>query len=476
VADTSIVNLDPGSTDRARYVLGRGNWAPPAQNGRPWVPDLTNPSAAVRLTGDQVIDVLILGDGYTDQGEFEAHLADWLDDFYAVEVYDRFRGAFRVRALFTRSDERCSAVRRSYYRVAINSSGGVSGNNWWNAGTSNGRLFRRRLFDAAEAFDANGRRYPSSLDVSAGGLVIHNELARLYSHLVVVMLVWAQGDSGPYSASGRTRRVKRRSSYVNVAFGAYSLHEFGHAFAYLEDEYIDGRGSRARRRNPRDPSLFTLSNIAFSDRLASALWTHLSPWGSAPRQAAGEEPSPTVGWLWRGGEHDRRVWHAEYHCLMNGSHDNYAYTSTQAQDPTAGPDGRYHGDGANLRWRHPPRFCLWCQEIVAARILEKTGQLAAPGDPSGINARGRVWYERWVAQWRRLYWTFFDVTRQIRERESLYANPALEPGSFTDIRRPDGTYLPVWRSDLYKPFRAAPGGGTASPDAGDDEELVMLNA
>ena len=113
-----------------------------------------------------------------------------------------------------------------------------------------------------------------------------------------------------------------------MAFGAHALHEFGHAFAYLEDEYIDGRGSRATRNNPSPRSLFTLSNLSFSDRWGSVPWEHVSPWGRERRQGTSLTPPPVVGWLWRGGEHDRGVWHAEYHCLMNGKHDNYAYVLT----------------------------------------------------------------------------------------------------------------------------------------------------
>ena len=80
---------------------------------------------------------------------------------------------------------------------------------------------------------------------------------------------------------------------MNVAFGAYSLHEFGHAFAYLEDEYIsdDARDQNpGRHSNPVVPSVFTLSNLSFNPTLDEALWVHLSPWGELERQAAGDEP------------------------------------------------------------------------------------------------------------------------------------------------------------------------------------------
>ena len=480
MADLTITNLDPLTSDEIRYELGRGNWAPTSEDDHAWIPALRScPGDTTRLTEDQVIDILILGDGYTDQTEFKGQLQSWMGDFFAVEVYERFRGTFRIRALFTRSAEHCSTARKSYYGVAVTSDGRVSSDHWWNANSSKGRRFRERLFESIGRFDMNTARYPGNLSVGGSGTVIHNELAGLYSNLVVLMLV---RTTGSLNASGRTRRVKKpdaQGTTINVGFGAYSLHEFGHAFAYLEDEYIEGRGSRANRRNPSGASLFTVSNLSFNDNLSGALWVHLSPWGMAPRQAAGSEPSPIVGWLWRGGEQDRRVWHSEYQCLMNGLHDNYAFTTVAADDPTAFPPGactRIQDGGANLRWRDPPRYCLWCQEIVAMRILEKTGQLEEVGDPGNINQRGKVWHARWVSEWRRLYWNFFDVTAQIQSRETLYANPSTEPGSFCQIQNPDGSYRNLWRSDLYKPFEGESQGGTSSPASQDDEELAMLNA
>jgi hypothetical protein len=47
------------------------------------------------------------------------------------------------------------------------------------------------------------------------------------------------------------------------------------------------------------------------------------------------------------------------------------FTQVAAEDPTANADGTYTDEtGADLRDRE--RFCLWCQEIVTLRILEKT--------------------------------------------------------------------------------------------------------
>jgi hypothetical protein len=486
MADHTITALDPSSSDVVRYEIGRANWAPTSEDGHGWIPDLfQGGTGTVRLTEDQIIDVLILGDGYETQRQFRDVLEDWIQDFFRVEVYERFRGVFRIRALFTHSDEPCTTDRKSYYGVKIDKDGDVARDGWWNESDVAGNTFREKLFTSVDTFTVNTARYPGSLDVGGSRTVIHNALANMYSNLVVIMLVrrsLPDGSSIVSNATGMTRLVIRdqiQPLYVNVGFGSHSLHEFGHAFAYLEDEYISDRGSNADRDNPSTLSIFTLSNLSFSVKLGDSPWRHLSPWGSMPRQAAGAEPSPIVGWLWRGGEQDDFVWHSEYQCLMNGKHENYAYTTNVENDPTAHPRetcNRFVDGGVDLRWRNPPRYCLWCQEIVVLRILEKTGQLLMAGDPESINERGQVWYARWIADGRRRYWDFFNLRTQIRDRETLYASPGSEPGSFCQILNDDGTYLPLWRSDLYRVFRGEAVDGVPPTAADDGEELLMVIA
>lgn len=494
--DVTVTPLDALSSDLIRYEIGAGNWKPAAEAGRGWVPDLGGAAGAtVRLEESQRIDVLILGDGFETESSFRSMLDDWIADFFEVEVYQRFPGAFRVRALFTRSDEPASMNRRSFYGVGIDGKGNILRDpQWWQLDDFLGTTFRERLWSSIGAFtDANLTSYPGSLSNSP---VIHNPLAGLYSNLVVVMLVrrGQTNSSGVTMIStspvGMTRRVdlahvqlplgvSLETFGVNVGFGSNSLHEFGHAFAYLEDEYISERGSRADRQNPSSPSVFNVSNLTFDTRLEHVPWLHLSPWGRAPRQAAGEAPSPIVGWLWRGGEKDERVWHSEYQCLMNGRHENYAYTPVAASDPTASPPTtcrRFGKDGCDLRWRKPPTYCLWCQEIVVIRILEKTGQLATARDDDSIDERGRAWYRDWVAEGRADYWETFEMAARIVEREGWYADPSLRPDDLCQLERADGTYLRLDLSPLYKVFDAEPRPATPGPDLEDGEVLLMANA
>jgi hypothetical protein len=87
-----------------------------------------------------------------------------------------------------------------------------------------------------------------------------------------------------------------------------------------------------------------------------------------------------------------------------------------------------------------------------------------------------VWHARWIADGRLRYWAYFDVDRQIDDREALYAAPGLEPGSFCQILNDDGTYLPLGRSDLYRVFRGEAVAAGIPPPANDGEELLMIVA
>ncbi|MED5811318.1 hypothetical protein VST63_03010 [Mycolicibacterium sp. 050232] len=470
MVDLTVTALDPPSGNRIRYELGSGNWA----SG--WVPRLAGGGELLLAERDR-IDVLLLGDGFKSESDFRQKLDQWIEAFFEVEVYQQLRGAFRIRALYTQSVQPATKDRGSYYGVAMGADGVVRDPKWWNLADDLGIAFRRRLWDSINAFgDMNLRQYPDDVEDSK---VIHNPLSGLYSHLVVMMLVKTPGSS-----TGMTRRVEfgpNEARGLNVGFGENSLHEFGHAFAYLEDEYIQERGvpPEGRDANPAIPSVYNISNLSFEKHVDRVPWLHVSPWGLTHRQAAGNEPSPIVGWLWRGGEQEFGVWHSEYQCLMNGKHQNYAYTPN-GDDPTFGEPpsdcDRVFVGGADLRWRHPPTYCLWCQEIVVIRTLEKTGVLATPHDDPSIDVRGRDWYRTWVAEGRGNYWEFFDVAARIGQHEVWYANPSVRADDMCQLKQLDGTYLRLDTSPLYQVFDAAPVVTAASEPPDDGEELLVVTA
>jgi IgA Peptidase M64 len=455
------ISPTPLGDGRIRYTLGRANW----QDRR--IPDLRRPGATVTIPEDRMVDIVILGDGFTTTAQFESSLAEWLADFYALKVYEVYAGCLRIRALYTPSSEPASADRGSFYRSLVKEDGsGLDMDEWWSAGDPDGDAFVEAFWTGVDTFaDVNTRCYPLDLEVGTNQAITDGLLRDLYRNLVVSFLVRTATTVHP---SGFCRDVARpapnTTRRVRVGFGANEIHEFGHAFGLLADEYINGRGTVSTRVNPATPSVFSLSNLTYSSRLDGVPWVHLSPGGWQIRSASGEEPSPLAGWLWVGGSVHNGVWHSEYRCLMNGSHDNFEFTQIAADDPTANTDGTYTDEnGAGLR--DSDRFCLWCQEIVAIRILERTDQLLQAGDPGDTTAQGVVWYDRWIGELRADYQRLFDVAQQIDDNEARYAG--LNPGAGGE---------PLWRSDLYSvPTAIPPGPASAVPPLA-DEELLLLTA
>ncbi len=447
MADTSVVAGPARADGSIPYELGKPNWQART------LPDIRRPASTLQIPESRLIDVVILGDGFQTSAEFEAGLQDWINDFYDLKVYDTFRGAFRIRALYRRSQARASDARDSYYRVKVDAGGdGVEGGSWWDADDADSRVFRRHVFDDIDSFaDVNLRRYPSALSFGETNISIGDWLFGMYRNLIISVLVRTSTTS---NASGRAFLVGRPAPdgdrTVRMAAGANAIHEFSHAFGLLSDEYIDGRNTQSTRANPSRTNVLNLSNLTFSDAYSQVPWFHLGPWGRDRRQAGGTRPSPVLGWLWVGGGKHLGVWHSEYRCLMNGTHDNFQYTQVVARDPTAQPDGSYVDEtGAGLRDRD--RFCLWCQELVTLRILERTDQLDEADDPADFVAKGQRWYERWTTQLRSNYWTLFDVSRQIVDGEATYA--ALTPGAGGERLETSDLYL-AYREDT--PTRSGP--------------------
>ena len=124
---------------------------------------------ALNLTvpSDNLVDVVILGDGYTTESWFRAQLDLWLRAFFALRVYNSFAGAFRIRALFTPSKVPASPDRGTLDPVSLTDSGsGVAKDRWWNKDDGDGGVFRRRLWESIDSFDdVHLRRYSSVIDI-----------------------------------------------------------------------------------------------------------------------------------------------------------------------------------------------------------------------------------------------------------------------------------------------------------------------
>jgi hypothetical protein len=338
---------------------------------RPWVPDLRRPGMRAEIPPEKRLDVVILADGYleAERGEFEREVRDWYEGFLRLRPWSQFRGAFRVRGLWTASPARATTGRRSWYGIA-STAGDV--------GDVTGRVTRERIFEALGRVGVNPARARGRL-----------------THATVVVLV-RNGDG--LNPSGLARDVVSADGKVAVAagFAHYTHHEFGHAFGGLRDEYIRGPGSRATQRAPERLSIFTVSNLGYTRELRILPWAHL-----APGSAVNPDAESVIGVLWTGGVAEEGAWHSEARCLMNGAHENWDLQRTFR--------------GASLRDRE--RFCFWCEEILVARTLERTGQLGEGSD-------GEALWNRWESL-RPLYHEAFDVPGRIREQNARNAQSRL---------------------------------------------------
>jgi len=346
--------------------VGQENWE------KPWVPDLRKPDAKIDIPLNKRIDVLILGDGYlaSERADFEKEVREWYDRFLTYTPWSQFRGAFRVRGYWTASEGRATPERKSVYQLPATTTGV-------------GDVSQPKLADAVFA----------ALD-KAG---VNRAAARSrLSHAVPVLLVRNEQVRNP---SGLTRLLTSSDAKasVSVAFAAYTHHEFGHAYGGLRDEYINLTGGKAPPRSGGKPNLFTLSNVTSTKDPAQLAWSHLLPGG-----ALNPAKESVIGLLWIGGGGEEGFWHSEVRCLMNGTHDNWDLQKSKR--------------GINLRDMN--RFCFWCEELMVARTLQKTGRL-------GDSEDGETLWKKWTDEFRPLYQKSFDVAGRLRAKNEENAKAKL---------------------------------------------------
>ncbi len=348
----ALLLLQEPKTDDV-VIVGRENWE------KPWVPDLKKPDTKIPIPEAKRVDVLILPDGYVaaDRDAFVKDVNSWYDRFVKLTPWSQFRGAFRVRGFWRPSEARANADRKSRFGIPVGASG---------VGDTNSKEIRAALFGELDKLDFN----------KAGD--------KTFTHAVVVMLMKDDRGRNP---SGLTRRLNspddKRS--IPVAFAAYTHHEFGHAYGGLRDEYINKPGEKSTRKQPAAINLWTIENIAWTKELKSLPWAHL-----APGSKVNPDKDSVVGICWIGGGVEEGAWHCEARCLMNGTHENWDLAKTKR--------------GAFLR--DHDRFCFWCEELLVARTLARTGQLGEGND-------GEALWKKWE-ELRPLYHKLFDVAGRIK--------------------------------------------------------------
>jgi hypothetical protein len=406
------------------------------------------------LDNDNIIDIVIMAEGYTsgDQEDFENYVSDWYERFSICWPYSKFLSAFRVRAVFAASAARAGGSGSTYYSLGVETY-----NNCVNCVTRHANKntdFVRAVFDTMKVVDntvgLNKRLYPDNLLIGLSGDIPdepatkpsareNNVFKNLARNLVGVLTIkrntpdlgarW-RGDVawGGYSTTitapiGHSMEGMR----LNLALGQYDLHEFGHAFGLLIDEYIEYRKGYERdaedlfdiiHQDPSNPSVFDLFNVTYTGAGKAVPWRHLASNGFTKRNG-----TSYVGQMWKGGLAELGVWHSEYKCLQNGTHHNYHHRTDEHRRYA---DLRMYFN-AEFPASSMDRYCLWCEEIITIKILEKTDAFYREGDPlddASIAELGSIWYRRWEEEMRPAYWTQFGMDKRILDRERWYHDPA----------------------------------------------------
>jgi hypothetical protein len=347
---------------------------------------------------DRRVHVVIAPEGFTDAdlaaGRLEAEVERWRTEVLSVEPYASFRGALAIWSVPLASRTRVRPGVVADTALALR----VAGDGWNFDGPS--RRSAGKLWDVL-------RDFPVPLAFFGPG----GRTGSLARNAVVVVPV-LDPKTGRPGFSGATLAVAdpaRAGRQIAVAFALDRAHEFSHAFARLQDEYLDDRRAPPAGTNPELDARF-LTNLAPRNDCDALPWRHLM---------AGSTINPGVQGLIGAFGTAQHGFHPELKCLMNGGHDNARH---------------YGGDG---RLRTGGRLCNFCREVTTFRLLERIGQL--PDAPSAFV----VWATRFRA---RFFARFgFDVPPQVPQANSD-GQPIYQP-----CRGADEVDLQSQRADAERP-------------------------
>ena len=349
----------------ALHTLGSGHIPAIASDG------------AVDLPIERRIHLLVLAEGYLggELGAFANDVDDYHDEVFALDPYTHLREAFVLWSLPRASAEHVAAgspqPADTAFLVPLTSDGrGI-------ADVPSDGPTASRVWAIIDSFPyAPTERYPS------GG-----RTSNLPKGFVPHILVYdaSRGRSG---LSGRARRLDHPSDASRTVFAAFAhgrAHELSHALGRLIDEYLDVAITGLGVPNAGTGTSSGVNNVVADNDCATIPWRHLF---------AGGEINPTTTDLVGAFGTSEIGYHPELKCQMNGSHDN----------------GMFYGGDDNLR---VDRFCNFCRELLAFRVLEHTRVLA---DNSTS-------WSTWIASYRMPFYDDygFSVPATVPQENSLGA-------------------------------------------------------
>ena len=329
----------------------------------------------VDLPFERRIHLLVLAEGYLESelARFTLDVGDYHDEVFALDPYSHLEQAFVLWYLPRASMEHVAAgspqSADTAFRVPLTSDGrGI-------ADVPSDGPTAARVWSVLDAFPYGPTEfYPSGGRTSrtAKGVVVHilvYDASRMRSGL-----------------SGRARRLDHPSDPTRVMSAAIAHgrpHELSHALGRLTDEYLDVAITGLGASNAGTDTSSGVSNVVADNDCATIPWRHLLAGGAinpSVTELVGAFGTSSIGY------------HPEFKCQMNGSHDN----------------GMFYGGDDLLR---VDRFCNFCRELLAFRILEHTRVLADTATS----------FETWAASYRMPFYDAygFSVPATVPQENSL---------------------------------------------------------
>jgi hypothetical protein len=290
--------------------------------------------------------VLLFPEGYlaTDLARFDTDVNNWMTGLFAIDPYNQYKESFVVWSLPRASNTRTGGTDTAF-RVPVTTSGVGD--------VSTSTELRTRIWEAVTAHPIAPTRFGNGL----GGMGTAQKAT------AAVLILDTSRNPPQAGVSGMTTTLANPSASTQrlaTAFGIGHEHEFSHAFARVVDEYLEE--DLAGRTWPTDGQ----SNVANSSDCGVVPWAHLI-YGAGINttdQLVGAFGRSHIGF------------HSELLCQMNGSHDNATYYGT-----------------SNLR---STRFCNFCREMVAYRVLSRIGLVAT--------------FNEWTSTYRPLFYQRYSMT------------------------------------------------------------------
>jgi len=229
------------------------------------------------------VDIVLLPEGYTDgqQELFKADCKKFAEEFFSYSPYSQNKDKFNIRGVWAASKEEGTDI---------------PGQNIWN---------KTRLNSSYYTFDSE--RYLMIKDFQGIRDVAGNAP---YDYVYILANTDKYGGGAVYNFYGIS------AAHHAEEAGKIYIHEFGHLFAGLGDEYVGGveySEFYPTDVEPWEPNLTTLVDF-------DAKWKSMLPEGTAIPTNSKFENSKKLGVYEGGGYVSKGVYRPWMNCLMNNLH------------------------------------------------------------------------------------------------------------------------------------------------------------